>query len=75
MAKNLTRRQLAAALAATPLLAQAPTRTQSPPTPPATSDTPADPVEKARAQARRSAEALNRVQLGMAVEPSFAFKP
>lgn len=32
-------------------------------------------MEKARAQARRNSEALNRVQLGMAVEPSFAFKP
>jgi hypothetical protein len=58
-------------------MAQAPNRPE-PSTPAAAAQPaspPSDPVEKARQQTRRNADALARVQIGMAVEPAFAFEP
>lgn len=65
MANPLTRRELAGAvLGSAAALAQSPGQTAR---------TPDEELEAARAQNRRNAEALAKVQLPMSAEPAFRF--
>jgi hypothetical protein len=61
--RGLTRRGLAAAFAATPLLAQAPAAQQT------------DELAAARESAKRNAAQIRKHQISTLAEPSFVFKP
>jgi hypothetical protein len=60
---GVTRRQMTAAVLASPAIAQ---------TPPAK---PADELEAARAQVRKRSEALRAFKVPQLLEPSFTFRP
>jgi hypothetical protein len=68
MKSGMTRRQLAGSLLAAAAVAQAPPETARP-----APGAPADDLEAARDQNRRSAEALAQVAVPMDTEPAFHF--
>jgi hypothetical protein len=61
---KLTRRELAAALAATPVFAQTP----------AIPATPEAELEAARADVKANSMALSRIEVPITIEPAFVFK-
>ena len=81
-ATRISRRRMAALLAATPLAAQVtspPTTQKAPPlgapTPAPPSATPEQKLEKANDDVRQISVRLSKLEVPMNVEPAFAFKP
>lgn len=79
---RISRRRVAAFLAATPLAAQVaspPTTQKTPPlgtpTPAPPAATPEEKLQKAYDDVRRISERLSKLEVPMNVEPAFAFKP
>jgi hypothetical protein len=74
---RLTRRYVAAMLAATPLLAQVTQKTppQGAPAPAPPNATPAQKLQKASADVRQVSDRLAQMEVPMDVEPAFAFRP
>jgi hypothetical protein len=73
----MTRRQLAALLGASPLLAQATQKTppQAVPTPAPPNATPEQKRQKAMADVHQASSRLAQIELPMDIEPAFAFRP
>lgn len=69
----ISRRRMAAFLAAVPVVAQAPPSPTTPKAPP--SDTPEGKLQKAKDGVRAMSERLSKLEVPMDVEPAFAFKP
>jgi hypothetical protein len=67
---KLSRRTMLALAGASAALAQTPAQT----TPAPQAAAPTDPLEKARAENRQSAENLTRFEIPMATEPAFTFR-
>lgn len=72
----MTRRQWAALISATPLLAQA-TKIppQGAPAPAQAASTPEEKLQKAYADIRETSGLLSKIEVPMDVEPAFAFRP
>jgi hypothetical protein len=65
---GITRRDLATAITALPLLATSAASAQ-------TASTPAEELAAARQQTQRNAEQLRKFKIPIATEPSFSFRP
>ena len=75
---ELTRREWAAAMAATPALAQVVDRKNPPeaaPTPPPPNATPQQRAAKAVSDVKQVSDALAAVEVPMSVQPAFVFRP
>jgi hypothetical protein len=74
-ALRLTRRQMAAALGASPLLAQVTSKTppQATPTPPQPPATPQERLQKAYADVRNTSNQLAQIEVPIFLEPAFVF--
>lgn len=73
----MTRRQVAALLGASPLLAQVTQKIppQAAPAPAPPNATPEQKVEKALADVHEASARLAQIELPMNIEPAFAFRP
>lgn len=71
---RLTRRQLAALLIATPVLAQSPAPSTTSAVASAAPPTPEDPLQKALSDVSQTSAKLRAMQIPMNVEPAFRFE-
>lgn len=75
--QRMTRRQIAALLAASPIAAQVTSTVppQGAPAPPAPPATPQARMEKAYANVRKVSDRLSKLEVPTSLEPAFAFRP